>query len=385
MKVRSNLKLVETLQFERKEGSLWEERSLTHSLHQAILTPEITTSEMVSYFIDQYSERGHIVLDPFCGAGTTGLEALLMGRIACMSDKHPLAVRMTKAKVEPADLSQITLALQLVNLRRPISIAQFSEPFKPFFDLDTFRELVNLKVHLQESRDPTNRFIELLALDLLHGHTAGYFSAYTSPLISVTPEEQNAMNLKRGSIPDYRATVPRILRKAAGVLRDGTPSVLTTGVAKSKIVQSDARDLAYMPASSVDLVVTTPPVPFAEDACSQMWIRNWFAGLPTSSAIDRCHDSVDDWQDFMNETLLELARVTKRGGRAVLDLKEVVHNRQIVLLDDLVLNDVQQNLSKFWEPEALYINLPKTAQIKHKERDRDKGGAANRVLVLRRR
>lgn len=385
MKNRSNLKLVETPQFERREGVLWEERSVTNSLHQTIHAPDITSSELIAYFIDQYSERGQIVLDPFCGAGSTGLEALMMGRLVCMSDRHPLAVKMARAKIEPADLSEITLRLQLVNLRRPISITQFTESFRPFYDLDTFREISNLKIYLQENRDPVSRFVELLALDLLHGHTAGYFSAYTSPVLSLTPQEQLSMNLKRSNTPDYRAIVPRILRKAATVLRDGVPSVLSHGASRSKVVQSDARDLGYVPATSVDLVVTTPPLPMVEESLNKMWLRSWFAGCPATFPTDRCMDSVEEWCDFMNETLLELARVTKRSGRVVLDLKEIVHHKEIICLDELILNDVQQNLGKFWEPEAVLINKPKSAQLKHKERDRDKVGEGNRVLVLRRR
>lgn len=383
---RTNLKLVESVAFERREGALWsDEGKFSHSLHQAISLPHTTSTELIGYFLEEYSAKGHTVLDPFCGGGSVGLEANLQGRVAYLSDNHPLAVKMTRAKLDPADITEVTLKLQLCNVRRPINISQFNQALKPFYDVDTFRELVNLRIYLKDNYDRVGRFVEFLALSLLHGHTAGFFSVYTSPQISLSPDEQLALNLKRGQTPDYRAVLPRLLRKAAAVLRDGIPSSVRQVQSRNKFALTDARDLSFAPTGSVDLTLTTPPLPGVLDPFDRMWLRSWFAGLPASNDDAGDRASLDDWREFMNGSLLEIARVSKPGARAVIDLREVKVGRESVLLDELLKDDVKANLARFWDPETIVINTPKHAQLKHKERDVEKAVQSNRVLVLRRR
>src|SRR5690242_11870759 len=58
------------------------------------------------YFIEQCSRPGDVVFDPFSGRGTTPLEACLAGRVGIGSDANPLAVLLTKAKVQPATFEE---------------------------------------------------------------------------------------------------------------------------------------------------------------------------------------------------------------------------------------------------------------------------------------
>ena len=56
------------------------------------------------------SRPGDLVLDPYCGSGTTLLEAALLGRRAYGVDLNPLAVLIARAKVTPvpaADLGSL--------------------------------------------------------------------------------------------------------------------------------------------------------------------------------------------------------------------------------------------------------------------------------------
>ena len=96
-------------------------------------------------------------------------------------------------------------------------------------------------------------------------------------------------------------------------------------------------------------------------------------------------ETIQDWLEVMNGSLLELARVSKPGARAVIDLREIKVGKEKVALDELLREDVQENLSRFWDNEAVFINRPRSAVLKDKERDRSKDHEVNRVLVLRRR
>ena len=365
--VRPALKIVEGPSFYRDDVELWSGESArdSHSLHHVISYPESFRPEIAAYFINRYTSRGDTVLDPFCGRGTTALEANLLGRGAFASDKDPIAVRMTEAKLAPADLAEITLRLQQINFKRPVRLDHFDELFHDFYDPDTFREIVQLRAALLEGeRDRcvftsrtarTDRFIQLLALSLLHGHSAGFFSVYTFPQIALSPAEQARLNQRRAQIPQYRAVVPRILRRGALVLRDGLPSVLQKAQVLNAVAQSDARNLDYVASNSVDLIVTGPPLPTVGARPSDFWLRYWFLGLtpgeesPSLSAFE----SLSAWRQFMGEFFEEARRVLRSGRRMVLDLREIPVDGQLLALDEVLVSFLRQKFSKQWELECV--------------------------------
>ena len=390
---------VEKPAFSEQEISLWgaDEREESHSLHYAVPYAESFRAELAAHFIENYSKRGEVVLDPFVGAGTTALEAALRGRIAFGSDTNPLAVRMAEAKLFPADLTEVTLALQLLNLRRPFDLRIHTELLAPFFHLDTAREIVNLREQLREQKAGTRSaarvasFIELVALSILHGHSAGFFSGYTFPQVSLTPEEQIKLNDKRGQEPDYRAVLPRLLRRTASVLRDGCTSAMRQAAVhepsrRHKIWRSDARRLTEVRSGTVSLVLGGPPLPGAQPRLSEQWLRYWFSGIAVKDPAEvqtQC-PTISSWRDFMVEVLAELARVVVRGGRVVLDLKEMRVDNETVKLDEVIVEAVREKLRFAWEPDTLLVNHAPVAHV-GRTRPVRQPAANNRLLVLRRR
>jgi len=391
MQTRSGaaLQVVSSAPAYRSEVELWAgDGKDSHSLHYAVAFPGSFRAELPAYFIDRYSRRGDVVLDPFCGSGATTLEAALQGRIAVGADVNPLAVRIAAAKVAPADLTEVTLALQGVQLRRPVDLSVYRQLFAPFYDADTFRELVNLRSHLSAQDDRVHRFIELVALSLLHGHSAGYFSVYSFPQLSLAPEEQEALNCKRRQSPDYRSIVPRILRKTASLLRDGAPSLLRSMEERHRFFAAEAADLAPIKSGVVDLVVAGPPLPREPDGLKDLWLKFWFAGVSSAGIAPRALSAdLPGWLEYISSALLELARVVRGGGRAVFDLREVKLDGRIVKLDEEVVALVENGLGRYWDVEGIVLHKEKVTKVGTvvKERETSKDGGRNRIVVLRRR
>lgn len=381
---RAALRLVEKPEFSEQNGIFWCDASESeqHALHSAVSYPESFKPQLANYFIKRYSKPGDKVLDPFAGRGTTPLEAQFLQRTPLASDLNPLAVRLINSKLEPADISEVALRLQLINLRRPVCIDEYANRFENFFHLDTYRELIALRTLLKENFDRIARFIEFTTLGILHGHSAGYLSVYTFPQISVDVATQNSINQKRGQVPSYRALAPRVLRRAAQLSRDGLAPVNQR--TKAKISMSDARNLSYLGSAEVDLIVTAPPRPLIQPNISDQWLRLWFLEYPESEinlTQSRLHTSrsIQEWMIFMNEVLFELARVTKKGGRAVFDLPPLVINKKVVELDFALRTLVEDELSRYWENETLIIQPRASQSVALRETP------ASKVLVLRRR
>lgn len=388
---RAALRLVESPLHEEREVNLWrrEDDDRGHSLHYLVSYPVSFPWTVPNFFIQKYTQKGDIVLDPFCGAGTTLLEAALSGRVAYGVDRDPLAIRIASAKIHPSDITEVTLKIQDLNLSRPTVMARYQDYFSPFFDISTFREVLSLKQYLsgnESVRDHCSNFVEALALSLLHGHSAGYFSTYTYPQAALSPQEQYELNIKRGQSPDYRAVAPRLLRKAAMVTSDGVPLALRTKPSKHKAALGDPRDLGFIETGSVALTVTSVPYPGMRDLKTEQWLKVWFAGLDTNESWHPEFDSLESWSEYMNEVLFELARVTKSGGRAVLDTREITLNGSKVFLDREILALVYSELGRYWIPEVSLMQYSDASFTSiGTQRKQTVQGRDYRVVVLRRR
>jgi DNA modification methylase len=62
---------------------------------------------IVAYFIEKYSKKGDIVLDPFSGYGVTGIEALRLGRKAILIDLNPIATFISRVIITPLNLNEV--------------------------------------------------------------------------------------------------------------------------------------------------------------------------------------------------------------------------------------------------------------------------------------
>lgn len=113
-----------------------------------------------------YSKPGGIVVDPACGSGTTGVEALWMGNDAYLFDLNPLSVLISKVKTTPLSVSRMQNASDnFQNRYRKIRRGSF-EPTE--IDLDhwflpeTSRSLSRMKMALDLEKDGDLRnFLEM--------------------------------------------------------------------------------------------------------------------------------------------------------------------------------------------------------------------------------
>jgi site-specific DNA-methyltransferase (adenine-specific) len=97
-----------------------------HKLHSMCSYMAMFPPNLPHYFIEKCTMAGDVVLDPFCGRGTTPLEACLMGRAGVGSDLNDLAYTLTKAKVNVPPASE--LHARLAELERGYAVPQYVRP-----------------------------------------------------------------------------------------------------------------------------------------------------------------------------------------------------------------------------------------------------------------
>lgn len=79
-------------------------------------------SAVPRFAINAYSKQGDIVLDPFCGSGTTAIEAMLLGRNALSIDIDPFARLLIKVKTTIYTEEDITFLDKIVRKMKKMKV-----------------------------------------------------------------------------------------------------------------------------------------------------------------------------------------------------------------------------------------------------------------------
>ncbi len=282
--------------------------------------------------IEEWVPEGALVLDPFCGSGTTLIEATNLGHPCIGIDLNPLAVALSSAKIQNVDVEDVNYRLQEIanSYRGRIDLEEVPESLGIFFHPRALSQLVYLREALDLSK-PEDIFIRGALLGIMHGKfrkdgSTAYLSIDMPNTFSMSPAY-----VKRFVA---RHSLSRPAVDVFAKLRDRCHWLLREGSLKSShkvhVMQGDAARLA--PAlqdagiKQVDAIVTSPPYLGILRYGAFNWIRLWFLGYEPSY-IDRSldgTDSLDRYLSFMASFLMSAAEVLKPGSPVALVIGDVV-------------------------------------------------------------
>ena len=227
-----------------------------------------------------------VVLDPFCGRGTTLFAARKFGLNAWGIDSSPVAAAIAKAKLASCDVeSPLNLASEFINETEPSDI-----PDTPFFRAayhpETLRDICALRESLLQLENDTDSSVILRAaiLGCLHGplpknlENAGYFSNQMPRTYASKPDYAIRFWKEKKLIApkiDVIHVLRRKLERIAG-LEISSPNSIT------QVVYGDARsaDVFRSISNTPTLVITSPPYYGMRTYVQDQWLRYWFLGGP---------------------------------------------------------------------------------------------------------
>lgn len=376
--------LIENIQWssDSKEGTIpkitnefWTSaQRKAHSLHE-ISYRACYKPQLPRFFIERLSKIGDSIYDPFMGRGTTILEAALLGRKPLGNDINPLSKVLLEPRFNPPTLSQIEKRLEELDLS---SSKESNDDLLTFFHPDTLRQIIALKEHCQGDIDSIDKWIRMVAINRLTGHSNGFFSVYSMPPNqAVSLESQKRINAKRQQVPPQKDILPRILAKSKSLLKDWEGKSLS----KNPILSSNDAAKSTLTDASIDLVVTSPPFLDVIDYQGDNWLRCWFLGLDSTDIAISQIKGLDEWQEMITEVLVELNRVVKPGGFIAFEVGEVRGGK--ILMEDLVIpSGVKAGL----EPIVVVVNAQDFTKTSNTwgVSNQKKGTNTNRIIVFRR-
>lgn len=265
--------------------------------------------------VQRYAKEGEWVFDPFCGRGTTILEALLLGRNAAGSDINPVAfcVSLAKAQRPSLDLVKRRVA-QLEKASRQtdqnkleMSRRVLPRFFKRAFYHSTLRELLFLRATLDWRNNRTDRFLTALILGSLHGdmdRSNAYFSNQMPRMVCLKPAYSLRYWASRHLFPKKRNVFDMLAEKAEFRLKE------LPEFGHGRVKQLDARVVGRSfkkLEGKIKLVITSPPYLGVTRYEEDQWLRLWFLGgdpRPTYGkfSTDDRHESVQNYWKFLTES-----------------------------------------------------------------------------------
>jgi hypothetical protein len=360
---------------------------VAHTLHEvsyrACFKPQLPR-----FFIDRFTSPGDVVYDPFMGRGTTVVEAALSGRTPVGCDINPLSAILAAPRLAPPTLHEVVARLASLDFSMAVS---YPKELEIFYHPDTLREICALREYLlgRERRgclDGIDRWIRMVAVNRLTGHSPGFFSVYTlPPNQAASLDAQAKINASRDQVPPRREVRALIATKTRSLLADcdsATRATLLRAAQRATLLTGPARSTPQLKSGSVSLVVTSPPFLDVVNYAADNWLRGWFCGIDTAEVRISMHKKLPDWQAAMTDVFQELARVVRPGGHIAFEVGEV-RGGTIKLEESVLPCGVACGL----EPLLVVINaqqFTKTANCWGISNNA-KGTNTNRIVVFRKR
>ena len=277
-----------------------------------------------------------VVLDPFCGRGTTNYAARLLGHVSHGIDSSRVAVAATRAKLVSATPGEI-----IAETRRLLEAVKEAEvPSGEFWTLAyhprTLGQLCRLRRALLDSLTDQRIGAALtgLLLGALHGPVARRGTSYLSNQCPRTyapkPRYAAAFWRSRGLAPPEVDAVAIVAARAQRYY--GSAALLPDASA----VVGDSRELAPFDAllasdARASWVITSPPYYGLRTYIPDQWLRNWFlGGLPNvdySHAGQLSHTGTEAFTNGLRNVWRNAAQASLPGARMVVRFGSISDRR----------------------------------------------------------
>ena len=272
------------------------------------------------HIIREHKGDASVILDPFCGRGTTIYAARKLGLKSYGFDTSPIAAAIARAKLASASLEDVIALGQKLVAKQPKRIPETAF-FRRAFSKTTLHELCSLReglLHEKKSSDAL-AILRAAALGCLYGprvkgvSTPSYFSNQMPRTFASKPDYSVRFWRERELFPP-KVAVMDVIRKKLERISDldsdahgRTRNIRCSDARKSKT-------FAGIPPSG--LTITSPPYYGMRTYVQDQWLRMWFMGGPEEIEYDSpdqlCHTGHYAF-------IADLAKVWRNVGKHSID------------------------------------------------------------------
>ena len=270
------------------------------------------------------ARKGDIVLDPFCGRGTTNFAARLVGLQSLGVDSSPVAVAITASKLVTTTVDEILEEARKILTKREAQQIPMNEFWQWAFHPTVLDSLCRFReAFLEDCTTAPRVALRGILLGALHGPKQKTFPSYFSnqcprtyaPKPAYATRYWHERQLTSEPI-DVLAVIERRAKRYYG----------TSSVIRGAVRLADSRTAAtFQPVSRrkrFDWVITSPPYYGIRTYIPDQWLRHWLVGGPDSVDYSNrnqvIHSSPRDFADDLREVWRNVKNVCANDARMVI-------------------------------------------------------------------
>lgn len=319
---------------------------ITHSLH---VYPAKFPPSVPRFLLDNYAKRGDLVLDPFCGSGTTLVESRLKG-IDCVGvDVNGLAALLSKVKATPLSPTQFmtvhSFRKALLNhtfewgfIGRPKIKIKRLEGVEHWFQGNVAEELTVISRWIEDVEDKIVQDYLRIVLSSIIVKVSNQESDTRFAAISKNLPDGYAVQQFLSKLENFTSRFETLVEKL------DTNSKLT-------VVNADSRDLNFIESGSINLIITSPPYANTYDYyLYHKFRKRWldldvrfaqFNEIGSRREYSSLKKSPQKWKDDLLQCFAEMNRVLVSGGLAFIVIGDSIINKTLIKIDEVIRESIQ--------------------------------------------
>ncbi|MHA1652296.1 MAG: DNA methyltransferase, partial [Candidatus Helarchaeota archaeon] len=299
---------------------------MTHGLH---IYPAKFIPQIPQLCIRKYSKPSEYVIDPFCGSGTTLVEAILLRRNAYGIDINPLAQLISRVKTTPLDLDELEFYYQQLIEFLDLGI---KNKLTPLESIPNNSDFPNLEYWFSEKVRMELKQIQNQINLIENNQIREFFLLVLSTIIRKVSLADNdqlhpaktkyAKIQKNHTIPTFKIFKSTVSKKYK-IMKHF--SSFNFSNVKCEIIGKDATDIELT--NGIDLAVTSPPYVNALDYVRIHKLEAFWAGLLKEKDILPLRQQfigteniyVDEYKElpqspnkYLNEVLKKIYKMDKK-------------------------------------------------------------------------
>ena len=298
------------------------------------------TQEIPRKFIKKYSSEGDTILDPFCGCGTSLLEGLKLKRNVIGIDLSPIGILCSKVKTYKYNKKEIEKYAEIVlNIdEKNVIIPDFPNR-ELWFNKEVLKNLgmLNYNIYNIEAEKYRNLFL-LLLLSILNNcsrkrktFNLGYLAD------NVLPDQDRKVDV----IKLYRTKI-RQLYERKDFIKNDTYIV--------RCIESDV--LKVNDVKNVDLIVTSPPYPFAVDFIRYHRLALYWLGKPVEELSSQevgarnkrsRKNALNDFFNEMEKVYKHIMKMVRKDGYWCMTIGDTTRNQEKINFVDWTIDLFEKN------------------------------------------
>lgn len=275
------------ISFREKVSEIKSTTYLTHSLyyHPAKFIPQI-----VRYCLDEYCKKGGVVLDPFAGSGTMGVEASTRGYESYMIDINPLLDYLYPLKMPSFTKEEwekyyyeAKIFLEEVLTGEPKTINKINDNINYWYPEKLYKYFCRVWTNFHELKNQKSTIAKnTVALVLFKISKYFSYAEHSMPKLFISKRKRAFIEKKLNE----DSLFSQIEIKAFGALRDVKKSVDSLIELDGKLKKAeyfagvDSSEFNFEKLPELDCIITSPPYLQAQEYMRTFKLEMMWTGIP---------------------------------------------------------------------------------------------------------